>query len=86
MNHEVKEVEKLKKFLIEIMLSPDWRDGLEDYKWYPNYKEHMTYAQFIHKRGYIKYGKFKSGRSYDFSIRGINWLDKQQGEHHGTNE
>ena len=86
MNHEAKEVEKLKVFLTEILLNDRWKDGLEDYKWYPQYKSHLTYAGYLHKRGYIKYAPFKSGGMYRISVRGRSWLDKQQGEQDGTNK
>jgi hypothetical protein len=73
-----KEVKKLKAFLTEILLNDRWKDGLEDYQWYPNYKKHLTYAGYLHTRGYIKYAPFKSGGMYRIAVRGRKWLEKQQ--------
>ncbi len=83
-----KNIAKLKEFLIKIMLSSDWQDDYEGYKWYPKYKQHMSYAMLTHRIGYIKYAerygkrydlsKGNYGKMYDLSIRGKKWLEKQQ--------
>jgi len=79
-DHKVNEVEKLKKFLIEIMLNPEWTDNYEEYKYYYKYKKHMTYAGLVHTYRYIKYktSKFDPNIKYALTAKGKKWLDKQQ--------
>jgi hypothetical protein len=50
-----------KALLVEILLSPNWKDEYEDYKWNAKYKMHMTDAGILHHKRYVKYGE---GGSY----------------------
>jgi hypothetical protein len=85
MNHEVN---KMKKLLVEIMLNPNWVESYDEYKFFHEYKMHMTMAGILHHKGYTKYGKGgnKVYPNYVITERGKKWLDKQKGEHDGTNE
>lgn len=88
MNHEVNEKEKLKAFLVEILLNPNKIHDKLDYKYYPKYQIHATYAGYVHHLGYTKYAssKYSPNLKYALSAKGKKWLDKQRGEQHGTNE
>jgi hypothetical protein len=49
--HKVNEKEKLKAFLVEIMLNPNKNHDSMNYQWYPKYQIHATLdtqGMFIH--------------------------------------
>jgi hypothetical protein len=88
MSNEVNEKEKLKAFLVEIMLNPNKNHDSMNYQWYPKYQIHATYAGLLHHKGYVKYGLNGNmvNSNYVITERGKKWLAKQQGDKHGTNE
>ena len=86
MNNEVNE---MKALLVEILLKPNSViETWETYRWNKQYGMHMTTAGLLHHKGYTKYGKDGSivSPNYVITERGRKWLDKQQGEHNGTNK
>ena len=78
--HKVNEKEKLKAFLVEIMLNPNKNHDSMNYQWYPKYQIHATYAGYVHTLGYTKYAisKYAPDPKYALSAKGRKWLDKQQ--------
>ena len=77
-DHKVNEKEKLKAFLVEIMLNPNKNHDSMEYKWYPKYQLHATYAGYVHTLGYTKYANSKHSPDpkYALSAKGKKWLDK----------
>ena len=88
MNHKGNEKEKLKAFLVEIMLNPNKNHDSMNYQWYPKYQIHATHIGLLHHKGYVKYGLNGNmvNPNYVITERGKKWLSKQQGENDGTNK
>jgi hypothetical protein len=77
--------EMKKKYLVHILLTGKFDPAFRNI-WIDFPSHYCVFTDYMSRLKYLKYKDGRAKNGLTISVLGKKWLDKQQGEHHGTNK